>query len=87
MNEYDGLKCPFKGQCFARGDNKGECTILNTIPEKECTFQKPEREVTNGVFYKKSEERRERCAKEELPERKLDEWAKDWDETIKRMKP
>lgn len=41
-------KCRQTGECFAR-DN-GKCTILSKTSET-CSFQKPDREVTNGVRY------------------------------------
>ena len=37
-----------EGACFARHD--GYCTILRECPY-ECRFKKPEREVTNRVYY------------------------------------
>ena len=38
-----------EGRCFARRDGN-RCEIL-TKPFLPCSFKKPERLVTNGVFY------------------------------------
>ena len=42
-------KCKMTGKCFAR--DHGFCNILMETSEK-CSFQKPDRAVTNGVRYK-----------------------------------
>ena len=52
------ISCHHPGECFARGEDRytskgkqpGGCTILNGIPVV-CRFQKPSREITNGVLY------------------------------------
>ena len=37
------------GACFAR--NNGSCVILNKEIVGKCPFQKPIRNVTNGIIY------------------------------------
>lgn len=86
MPECYPKKCPYKGNCFARGSIKRECTILIQIPQGGCDFQKAEREITNGVFYRKSEERKERYIKIDIPDRKPEEWAKEWDKVTARLR-
>lgn len=41
--------CKMAGKCFARKD--GRCEILMRTPVTTCSFQKPERDVTNGKRY------------------------------------
>lgn len=44
-----GKKCNCAGKCFAKID--GICTILKETPKEKCSFQKPKRDVTNGIKY------------------------------------
>lgn len=45
-------RCKDSRECFAR-NQFSECTILKTVPGRdgECTFCKPDQEVTNGNYY------------------------------------
>ena len=45
------VECTQEGKCFARS-NRGHCRILKDgYEEGKCPFQKPYREVTNGVYF------------------------------------
>jgi len=48
----DRPNCMFEGSCFARVS--GKCLALAKVPKPrkgKCPFQKPQREITKGVFY------------------------------------
>ncbi len=43
--------CKIPGPCFGRSIKSGRCRVLDEIPEESCPFQKPGREVTDGILY------------------------------------
>ena len=57
MGKY--ASCDQNCECFAKlkkyicGFEMTKCTILSRTDfgDRECPFAKPEREVTNGIFY------------------------------------
>ena len=55
--KLNSWECPYDGPCFARNNDRlyGQyktCRILTSPPEKDkCPFQKPDRNVTNGIYY------------------------------------
>lgn len=49
MRKDDMPKCKMGGECFARIGDK--CEILTKTPKDDCSFQKPRRLYTNGVYY------------------------------------
>lgn len=58
MRKY--ASCDQNCECFAKlktyicGFEVTKCTILSRTDfgDRECPFAKPEKEVTNGIFYK-----------------------------------
>lgn len=42
-------ECNKEGKCFAR--TNGKCSLLTERVTGNCKFQKPERDVTDGVRY------------------------------------
>ena len=78
----EGMKdfyCDRTGACCQRGKT-GRCALLNDNPEGACAFQKPDREMTNGVHYPRAEPSPFAGLKTEAyPLRPMAEWADEWD--------
>lgn len=79
--------CPFEGECFGRKED-GTCDVLTDVPEdwEECSFQKPEAEVTDGIRYRYDKLSAVQGAIPDCPERPMREIWKEFNEVTARIR-
>lgn len=85
---YSSNECPY-GDCFALAKHQSKyaprpnaCTCLKEIPQDRCAFQKPFRNVTNGVYYPDDSSKTTVGTDFVEPKRSIVAWAEDWDKTL-----